>query len=153
MFLAFGGCINAFNAISSNFNFYFHRLIKGFTILLLLFSCSKHPKCAGQHQAILGIDTLPWWCGENFCFKISGNLKTVLRVCNGLVSTCWAFSLFCAFIEPSVNQKSSDPKYLCTTDGIQSKKTVNRSDYCIICLTVLSALFKSKQKIILLEFM
>lgn len=39
MFLAFGGCKRVVNTTSRdfNFNFNFHRMIKGFTILLLLF--------------------------------------------------------------------------------------------------------------------
>lgn len=33
--------------------------------------------------------------------NIGGNLEAALQVCNGLVSMCWAFYIFCAFTEPS----------------------------------------------------
>lgn len=50
-------------------------MIKGFTIILLLFSCLEHSKYAGQHEAILGIDPSKM---EDVVFRISGNLKTAL---------------------------------------------------------------------------
>lgn len=72
MFLAFVECKNVFNTTSSNFNLIF---IYTECILLLLFSCSEHPKYAGQHQAMLGIDP---YMMEGVVFRITGNLKTAL---------------------------------------------------------------------------
>lgn len=100
--------------------FLFHKPIKGFTILLLLFSCSEHPKCAGQHLVLLGIDPSMM---EVVVFRISGN-RRLLCECVMDWSAPAEPSVFSvhSLNHQSIREVQIRSSYLCITDGAQSKK-------------------------------